>query len=126
MTPKQKIILFITVLIATLFVVRIFLFTLPFSNLNLGPYNIHHLFLGAFLLVIAVVFLNLGISNKPIIVLTGVASALVIDEIIYLIATDGSDLAYLTPVSFWGAVTLTLVVLLTCRAVYRLKTLIKK
>lgn len=126
MTPKQKIILFVTVLVATLFVVRVFLFTFPFSNLDLGPYNIHHLFFGAFLLVIAVIFLNLGISNKSVIVLTGVASALVLDEIIYLIATDGSDLAYPTPTSFWGAVILTLVVLLTCGVAYRVTAGIKR
>lgn len=126
MTPKQKIILFVTILIATLLVVRVFLFTFPFSNLDLGPYNIHHLFLGAFLLVITVIFLNLGVSNKFVIVAAGIASALVLDEIIYLIATDGSDLAYLTPVSFWGAVILTLVVLFTAGVAYRVTAGIKR
>lgn len=126
MTPKQKIILFATILIVTLFVVRVFLLTFPFSNLDLGPYNIHHLFFGAFLLVITVIFLNLGVSNKLVIVIAGVASALILDEIIYLIATDGSDLAYLTPTSFWGAVTLTLVVLLTAGVAYRVTAGIKR
>ncbi len=126
MTSKQKIILFVTTLLTTLFVVRVSLFTFPFSNVNLGPYNIHHLFPGAFLLVIAVIFLNLDISNRPVIVATGVASALVLDEIIYLIATDGSDLAYLTPTSFWGAAALTFVALLTVAVAYRIKTLIKR
>lgn len=126
MTPKQKIILFIAVLIATLFVVRVFLFTFPFSNLDLGLYNIHHLFLGAFLLVITAILLIIGISNKSVIVIAGLASAMVLDEIIYLIATDGSDLAYLTPTSLWGAVTLTLTVLVTAGVAYRVTVGVKK
>ena len=125
MTPKQNIILFTIALLITLLVVRVSLFAFPFSNVNLGPYNIHHLFLGAFLLVVAVILLIIGIGNKLVIIFAGVSSALVIDEIIYLIATDGSDLAYLTPISFWGAVVLTLVVLLTCSVVYRVTTAIK-
>ncbi|MEK9166255.1 MAG: hypothetical protein AAB846_00810, partial [Patescibacteria group bacterium] len=119
-------ILFIATLLTTLFTARVSLFISPLSNLNLGSYNIHHLFPSAFLLVITVIFLIIGIRNKPVIMLAGVASALVVDEIIYLIATDGSDLAYLTPVSFWGAVTLTLVVLLTAVTCYRMATVTKK
>ena len=126
MTSQQHIILFTIVLLATLFVVRISLFIFPFSNVNLGPYNIHHLFLGAFLLVLAVILLIIGIHNKLVIIFAGVSSALVIDEITYLIATDGSDLAYLTPISFWGAVVLTLIVLFICGVFYRITTIIKK
>ena len=126
MTSTQNLALFIAMLLATLFVVRASLFISPFSNLNIGPYNTHHLFLGAFLLVVVVIFLIIGISNKLVIMLAGVASALVVDEIIYLIATDGSDLAYLTPVSFWGAVALTLVVLLTAGVAHRVAAVTKR
>lgn len=36
----------------------------------------------------------------------GSGSAMVLDEVVFLIATDGSNQAYLTPVSLWGAVVL--------------------
>ncbi len=31
---------------------------------------------------------------------------MVLDEVIYLIATDGSNASYLLPISLWGAVSL--------------------
>lgn len=31
---------------------------------------------------------------------------MVLDEVVYLITTDGSNAAYLTPISLWGAVVL--------------------
>jgi hypothetical protein len=34
----------------------------------------------------------------------GVGSAMVLDQIVFLIATDGSNASYLKPVSLWGAI----------------------
>jgi hypothetical protein len=36
----------------------------------------------------------------------GSGAAMVLDEVVYLITTDGSNQAYLTPMSLWGAVVL--------------------
>jgi hypothetical protein len=37
-------------------------------------------------------------------VVFGVGLSLALDEVVYLIATDGSNASYLLPVSFWGGV----------------------
>lgn len=113
MTSGRRALLFIGAELTVFAISRIMLFLFPFVNVNLGAYNIHHLFTGAFLLVIAVIFLMLGFANPTLILIAGGASGLVLDEIIYLIATDGSDLAYLTPVSFIGALILIAITLLT-------------
>lgn len=102
MTSGQRIILFISALLMAILAVRTFLSISPFSNLNFGPYNIHHLFIGAFLLVIAVILLVAGFTTRFVILLAGLGSALILDEIVYLIATDGSDRSYLTAVSWQG------------------------
>lgn len=122
MTSGKRILLFIGAELAVFVISRIMLFFFPFTNLNLGTYNIHHLFTGAFLLVVAVIFLVLGFANHTLILMAGGASGLVLDEIVYLIATDGSDIAYLTPVSFIGAVVLIIITILIAGIGYRLTT----
>jgi hypothetical protein len=43
-------------------------------------------------------------------VAAGVGLSLVVDEWVYLIATDGTNASYLLPVSFWGAVAMHMLV----------------
>ena len=119
MQIKSQIKIFIGSLILTLMIIRFFLFLSPSVNLNIGSYNIHHLYLGAFLIIVSLIFFILNIVNKFIIVLAGVSSALVLDEIVYLIATDGSDKAYLTPISLGGTIILTAIVLIFTVFLYR-------
>ena len=119
MQIKSQIKIFISSLILTLIIIRFFLFLSPTANLNIGRYNIHHLYLGAFLIIVSLVFFILDIVNNIVIVLAGFSSALVLDEIVYLIATDGSDKAYLTPISLGGAIILTAIVLIFTVFLYR-------
>lgn len=87
----------------TFLLVRIVLHSFPALNLNAGPYNVHHLFVGSFLLVITTIFFVCRYSNNITFSAGGISSALIIDELIYLIATDGSDKSYLSSVSLNGA-----------------------
>jgi hypothetical protein len=66
-------------LLGTFVVVRLLLWRSPDSDFDIAGYNIHHLFTGVLL-----------------------ATAAALDEVVYLIATDGSNASYLLPVSFWG------------------------
>ena len=118
MLVKSRIKNYIISLISTLVLLRIFLFLYPTTNLNLGKYNIHHLFVGAFLSIIILILLILNIVNNFIVVLAGTSSALVLDEIAYLIVTDGSDTSYLTAVSLWGAILLTIIIVLLTFILY--------
>ena len=73
------------------------------------------------MLTIVIPFLLAGISNAKIALTAGFGSALVLDEIIYLIATDGSDLSYLSPVSFWGGVFFMSIIVAVTLLVYHIK-----
>ena len=80
----------------------------PDSDFDVAGYNVHHLFVGVALIVVAGVPLSL-ISGRGhwidlAAVLFGSGLSLALDEWVYLIATDGSNASYLLPVSFWGGV----------------------
>ena len=121
MELKKRLSIFTTSLLATLIILRAFLLFLPSTNLNFFGYNIHHLFIGAFLIVIVLLLFIFDIVNKLTILLAGISSALVLDEIIYLIATDGSDISYLTPVSLLGMVFLTSTIMILTIILYSFK-----
>jgi len=122
MKIKNKILIFISSLVLALAILRIFLFIFPHTNLNIGKYNIHHFFIGAFLSILVIVFFIANIVNNFVIVIAGFSSALILDQVIYLIATDGSDTAYLSSVSLWGAIILTTIVLIITSVLYYIKT----
>ena len=107
MITKNTLLLIIS-LASTLIVLRVSLYISPNSNFDIGPYNIHHLFSGILLLFVAVVPLILLAPNaryySTFVVFFGIGLSMVLDEWVYLIATDGSDASYLLPVSLWGAI----------------------
>lgn len=102
-------------MVLTFVIIRSYLSIYPNADLDLFGYNIHHLYSGFLLVLISsipLVLCNLSnrISNLATLVF-GIGLSLVLDEWIYLIATDGSNSSYLLPISFWGGV---IMVSLTC------------
>jgi hypothetical protein len=92
----------------TFALLRAYLHFSPNTDLNIGHYNIHHLFTGLLLIVAGGIPLAImdastwGLDLARWIFGAGLGMAL--DEWVYLIATDGSNASYLLPVSFWGGV----------------------
>jgi len=105
---KRRAVLVLSALLATFLILRLSLYLSPGTNLDIGPYNIHHLFTG--LLLITFGGLPLIIINGKHWLLDiaalafGAGLSMALDEWVYLIVTDGSDMSYLLPVSWWGAV----------------------
>jgi len=95
-------------LLLTFVVVRLALWRSPDSDFDLAGYNVHHLFTGVLMMTAGglPLVLRAGRSRGLDVgcVVFGAGLALALDEIVYLIATDGSNASYLLPVSFWGAV----------------------
>jgi hypothetical protein len=95
-------------MIVTFALFRIYLSFSPETDLNVGRYNIHHLFSG--LLLIAAGGVPLAIFHgstrklKPALITFGIGLGMALDEWVYLIATDGTNASYLLPISFWGGV----------------------
>lgn len=96
--------------VATFVLIRGWLWFAPNTDLDVVGYNVHHLFTGVLLLTVSMLPLALGLApRRPATLLTaaaGVGLSLVLDEWLYLLATDGANASYWLPVSVWGAVAL--------------------
>lgn len=87
---------------------RVYLHLAPRTNLNIGAYNVHHLFTGLILVTIGglplVLFHGDGRRLDLSAVVFGAGLSMALDEWVYLITTDGSDTSYLLPISLWGGI----------------------
>ncbi|MGH9751537.1 MAG: hypothetical protein ACREA2_02035 [Blastocatellia bacterium] len=92
----------------TFALLRAYLHFSPNTDLNIGHYNIHHLYTGLLLIVAGGIPLAILDASTRGLKLArwvfGVGLGMALDEWVYLIATDGSNASYLLPVSFWGGV----------------------
>ena len=108
MTDRHRARLVLASLLLTFMVVRLALWRSPDSDFDVAGYNIHHLFTGVLMMTAGglPLVLRAGRSRGLDVacVVFGAGLALALDEVVYLIATDGSNASYLLPVSFWGAV----------------------
>jgi hypothetical protein len=88
---------------------RLFLHLInPNADLYLFGHNVHHLFVGA-VMAIPAAFILAFQPETPLLRLGALAalgsgSAMILDELIYLIATDGTNASYLKPISLWSAI----------------------
>lgn len=93
-------------MVVTFAAMRIWLGFTPNADFDVGGYNIHHLYTGVVILTACAIPLIVrsqrDMLRRLLLVGFGVGLALVLDEWVYLIVTDGSNASYLLPVSFWG------------------------
>ena len=112
---KTRAKILVSSLVVTFAVIRMWLFFYPNADFNVAGYNIHHLYTG--LLLVTIGGIPLILFSNPVRILDlataifGIGLSLALDEYVYLIATDGSNVSYLLPISLWGGVVL---VGLTC------------
>ncbi len=103
---RAKLIIFS--LIATFVILRFYLFFFPNTDLDIGNYNVHHIYTGLLLIMFFGIPLILLNGRNGFIDLCslgfGAGLSMSLDELVYIIVTDGSNAAYLLPVSFWGGV----------------------
>jgi len=107
-SDRRRARLILASLLLTVVVVRLALWRSPDSDFDIAGYNIHHLFTGVLMMTAGglplVVRAGRSRGLDAACVVFGAGLALALDEVVYLIATDGSNASYLLPVSFWGAV----------------------
>ena len=107
MSDRHRARIILASLLLTVLVVRLALWRSPDSDFDIAGYNIHHLFTGVLMMTAGGVPLVLRAGRSrgldAACVVFGAGLALALDEVVYLIATDGSNASYLLPVSFWGA-----------------------
>jgi hypothetical protein len=128
--PKKPLLYILIPMLATFTIQRTILHhSSPDTHVFVAGFLVHHLFWGNLILIPTAYLLGLGVRNpwrrKVALAVLGFSSAMVLDEMIYLICTDGTGVAYRGAVSLRGAFVLMaiatlfllLVALPSCRAV---------
>ncbi len=110
LTPKQTLLWILLPMLATFVGHRLYLHLVRVQHVYPAGYLVHHLFTGALVVIPAAFVLAFGTRNRVVARLApaalGVGSALVLDEVTYLVATQATDEDYVSPVSLWGAIVL--------------------
>jgi hypothetical protein len=109
--PATTLLFILIPLVVTFIGQRLFLHLInPDMDLYILGYNVHHLFVGAAMAIPAAFILAFQPAAAPLrlgaLAALGSGSAMVLDQMIYLIATDGTNASYLKPISLWSAVIL--------------------
>lgn len=105
-TNRRKAKLVIFSMILTFLCLRTFLYFSPDTDLFIGNYNIHHIYTGILLVTFFGIPLVILEGKSRLIdisaLLFGSGLSMTLDEVVFLIFTDGSNASYLLPVSVWG------------------------
>jgi hypothetical protein len=104
---KQTLLLIVVPMLATVCGLRLYLHLVHVRHIYPGGYLLHHLFIGVLLLIPAAFLLAFGTRHRVLARLAlGVGTGLILDEVVYLVATDGSDAGYVSRTSLLGSMVL--------------------
>ena len=108
LSARQTLLLILLPMLVTFAGQRLFLHLVGVHHVRTGGIIIHHLFFGVAMVIPAAFVLAFGTRNRKAAILTraalGVGSAMVLDEVLYLVATAASDGDYVSSLSLWGAI----------------------
>ena len=122
-SPLFTLLLILLPLLATFIGQRLYLHLVnPNADLFIAGHNVHHLFVGALLAIPAALVIafvpQASAARWAALVALGVGSAMVLDQIVFLITTDGSNASYLKPISLWGAIVLEMLAVVALIVLY--------
>ena len=107
LSRKETVFWILLPLLLTFAGMRLFLHLVQVQHVYPGGYLVHHLFTGCLITLPAAFVLAFGPRSRFTAVLSRVAlgagSAMILDEIVYLVATKASDADYVSALSLRGA-----------------------
>ena len=104
---KQTFLLIIFPMLATVLSLRLYLHLVHVRHVYPGGYLVHHLFIGVLVEIPAAFLLAFGTRHRVLArIALGVGTGLILDEVVYLVATKASDADYVSRVSLVGALVL--------------------
>jgi len=123
LTPKQTLLLLLLPLLATFACLRLYLHLVGVRHVYPGGFLVHHLFFGALVVIPAAFLLAFEVRNRLLefwsLVALGIGSALILDEVTYLVATKGTDADYVSHISLFGAIAFISAAVILLLAIYR-------
>src|SRR5438552_18903429 len=110
LSPKRTLQLILLPMLATFVCQRLYLHLVRVQHVYPAGYLVHHLFIGALIEIPAAFILAFGTRNRLLErlapVALGIGSAMILDEITYLVATKATDEDYVSVTSLVGAIIL--------------------
>jgi hypothetical protein len=86
---------------------RLYLHLIRVQHIYPAGHLLHHLFTGTLIVIPSAFILAFGTRNHFLTLLApaalGIGSAMILDELVYLVATKATDQDYISPLSLWGA-----------------------
>jgi hypothetical protein len=123
LTPKQTLLLLLLPLLATFACLRLYLHLVGVRHVYPGGFLVHHLFFGVLIVLPAAFLLAFELRSRLLkswsLVALGIGSALILDEVTYLVATKGTDADYVSRISLFGAIALISAAAILLLAIYR-------
>jgi len=118
---KQTLLLILLPMLATVFSLRLYLHLVHVRHIYPGGYLLHHLFIGVLIQVPAAFLVAFGVRHRVLArVALGVGTGLILDEVVYLVATKGSDADYVSRLSLQGSIVLILLAVIFLLVLYAL------
>lgn len=106
---KQTLLLILVPMLVTVAGLRLYLHLVHVQHVYPSGYLVHHLFFGLLIEIPAAFMLAFGTRHGVLArIALGVGTGLILDEVVYLVATQASDADYVSPVSFAGSIVLIL------------------
>jgi hypothetical protein len=104
---KQTLSLIALPMLATVVALRLYLHLVHVRHIYPGGYLVHHLFIGVLIEIPAAFALAFGTRHGILArVALGIGTGLILDEVVYLVATRASDADYVSRLSLLGSVVL--------------------
>ena len=107
LSPRDTLLWILGPLLVTFALMRLYLHLVQVQHVYPGGYLVHHLFTGCMVVLPAAFVLAFGPRSLLSAVLArvalGIGSALILDEMVFLIATGASDADYTSAASLHGA-----------------------
>src|SRR6266550_5332766 len=106
--PKQTLLLILFPLLGTFLCQRLYLHLVRVQHIYPGGHLVHHLFVGVLIVIPTAFVLAFGAHHRSLAisarVALGIGSAMILDEIVYLVVTKATDEDYVSRVSLYGAI----------------------
>jgi hypothetical protein len=107
LTPKGTLLLILVPMLATFVGQRLYLHLIRVQHIYPAGYLLHHLFTGTLIVIPSAFILAFGTRNRLLTFFApatlGIGSAMILDELVYLVATKATDNDYISPLSLGGA-----------------------
>ena len=118
---KETLLLILLPMLATVFCLRLYLHLVHVRHIYPGGYLVHHLFVGVLIQVPAAFLLAFGSRHRVLArVILGIGTGLILDEVVYLVATKASDADYVSRISLVGSLVLVSLAVIFLLALYAL------